>query len=253
MGFTGFRVAKPFGNLFKRLGKSADAGQFAPEVKQFLKSTLKTAIQLTPARSLTLIKKNQRRQYLNRVSYIPSFHDLLDPTLIVKGDGSQWLFFHNKWYRPDQWIIPDEAYAAYQELVIERERRLEADRDEFIAFRSQARNLYKKSWWEIGQSVGIEVPCSAQVKSAVSRRTKSQLKRGHRQNPTKGYAQQRGGKGIYSIVVYNPFLEEQSQYKLFSGKQIIAEAMQKHQAVFDKRVADKQTKAILRILRELLA
>jgi len=253
MGFTGFRVYKPFGKLFKELGAAASASQFAPDVKQFLKSTLKTAIQLTPARSLSLIKKNQRRQYSNRINYIPSFHDLLDPTLIVRTDGAKWLFFHNKWYRPDEWHLPDDAYAAYQELMVERDRRMETERDEFIAFRAQARFLYKKSWWEIGQSVGIDVPCSQQVKDAVSRRTRSQLKRGNRQNPPKGYAQQRGGKGIYSIVVYNPFLEETSQYKQFSGRQILAEAMQKHQAVFDKKVADRQVQTILRILRALLA
>lgn len=250
---TGFRIVSPISKVFKGMRDAVPAHAFSPEVRTFLKRTLTTAIQLTPARPLGLIKKAQRKQYSNRVSYIPSIHELNDPTLIVKENGDQWLYHRSKWYRPDLWSIPDEAYSVYLELVRERDRRLETKREDFIAFRAQARFLYKKSWYDIGQSVGLDIPCAAPVKSATSRRTKSQLQNGHKQNPPKGYAQERGGKGIYSIVVYNPFLQEQTTYWQLSGKAILAQAMQKHQDMFNNEVAEKQTKAILRILRALLA
>lgn len=250
---TGFRVKSPIGKIFSAIKDGVNASTFSPEVKQFLKSSLKTAIQLTPARNLTLIKKNQRRQYSHRINYIPSFHELIDPTLIVKSDGTQWLFCGQKWYRPDVWRLPDSVWGEYQTLLSERDRRLETSQEDFIAFRAQARFLYKKSWWEIGKSVGLDVPCSGQVKQAVSRRTHSQLNKGYKQNPPKGYAQERGGKGVYSIVVYNPFLEKTTRYWPGNGKAIIAEAMQKYRGTFEKKVADKQTRLITKILRDLLA
>ncbi len=249
---TGFRVKTPLTRLLKSLGAGVRAEAFSPEVKQFLKQSLTTAIQSTPARSLSVIKKAQKKQYLNRVNYIPSFHELQDPTLISKPDGD-WLFCGGKWYRPNLWHLPDHAWSAYEDLLHEKLRRLSTDSAEFIAFRAQARWLYKKSWWEIGQSVGIDVPCSQQVKDSHSRRTPSQLRNGHRQNPPKGYAQVRGGKDIYSIVVYNPFLDEQTAYWFGSGKDIIAQAMAKHRVQYEKKVADKTNRLLLKILRDLLA
>lgn len=250
---TGFRVKSPISGIFKALRSSVSAKDFSPEVKLFLKRSLTTAIQMTPARSLSLIKRNQKTQYQHRVDYIPSFHELLDPTLIVKSDGSQWLYTGQKWYRPDLWRLPNDVYDVYLELDFERQGRLETDRSDFIAFRAQARFLYKKSWWEIGQSIGVEVPCSQQVKDSDSRRSPSQLKNGHKQNPPKGYAIERGGKGVYSIIVVNPFLETQTQYWTQSGKQIIDAAMKQHRDAFDKKVAEKQRQLILRIIRALLS
>lgn len=249
---TGFRIVSPIFKALRNLA-GANAGEWAPDVKLFLKRSLTTAIQSTPTRSVSLIKKNQRRQYSNRANYIPSFHELLDPTLIVKPDGTEWLYCGGKWYRPDQWHLPDPVYEAYLELKFERAARLETKRDDFIAFRAQARFLYKKSWWEIGQSVGIDVPCSQQVKDAVSRRSPSQLKRGYKQNPPRGYAQERGGKGVYSIVIYNPFLDDRSQYWTGNGKAIIAQAMQKHRVAYEEKVAERQYKLILRLLKTFLA
>lgn len=250
---TGFRIVSPVSKVFRELRNVSTAKDFAPDVKQFLKRALTTAIQITPARSLQLIKKSQRKQYANRINYIPSFHDLLDPTLIVKANGDQWLFCNRKWYRPDEWKLPDEVWSAYQMLLTERERRMQTSREDFIEFRGQARFLYKRSWYQIGQSVGIEVPCSQQVKDSHSRRTPSQLKNGHKQNPPRGYAQERGGKGIYSIVVVNPFLETQTTYWLGSGKAIMEQAMAQHRPAFEEKVAERQTKLILRLLRDLLA
>lgn len=122
---------------------------------------------------------------------------------------------------------------------------METEEAAFIEHRAQARFLYKRSWYEVGQSVGIDVPCSQQVKDSRTRRKPPQ-------NPPRGYAQRRGGKGVYSIVVYNPFLEEESAYKPFSGKAILAQAMQKHEAQFNEKIAKRQTSIILRLLKTFL-
>lgn len=241
---TGFRIVSPLAKVFRSLREGVKASVFEPDVSAFLKKSLTTAIQLTPARNLSTIKRAQKKQYAHRINYIPSFHELIDPTLIVKQDGDQWLYAGGKWYRPDQWKLPDDVWTVYSELSEERDRRLETEEQAFIANRAQARFLYKKSWWEVGQSVGIDVPCSQQVKVAHTRRKPPIA-------PPKGYAQRRGGKGIYSIVVYNPFLEEESAYKPFSGKAILAQAMQKHKSDFDDKVAKRQTRLIIDALRAL--
>lgn len=240
---TGFRIKSPVAKVFADM-RNIRASDFAPDVQQFLKRSLTTALQLTPARNLSTIQTAQRKQYAHRINYIPSFHELLDPTLIVKADGSQWLYSGGKWYRPDAWKLPNQQWADYQVLLAERDRRMQTARDTFVDERAQARFLYKHSWWEVGQSVGIDVPCSQDVKDAHSRHNPAKA-------PPKGYAQNRGGESVFSIVVYNPFLEQDSEYKPFSGKAILAQAMQQHRAKFDKDVAERQTRELLKILAEL--
>jgi hypothetical protein len=53
-------------------------------------------------------------------------------------------------------------------------------------------------------------------------------------NPPKAYGQVRGGKNVIAIVVSNPFLEQQSRYKDFSGKQILAQAQAKHVGAYQR-------------------
>lgn len=241
---TGFRVVSPVLEVIAGLKVNPAAADFAPEVRRFLSRSLTTAIQLTPALSLGTIRAAQRKQYANRINYIPSVHDLIDPTLIVKSDGTQWLYTGNKWYRPDMWKLSDDVWNTYMSLLNERDRRLETNESDFIEDRAQARFLYKKSWWQIGQSAGVSVQASSAVKDAFSRHNPPK-------DPPKGYAQIRGGKTAYSIVVYNPFLEQESRYKRFSGKAILAEAMAQHQAQFEAEVLERQTKAILKVLEAL--
>lgn len=251
---TGFRVKSPIGKAFKAIG-GIRASEFAPDVSLFLKRSLGTAIQLTPARSLATIKKNQRKQYRNRINYIPSYHVLYDPSLIVKDDDSQWLFREGKWYRPDVWNLPMDVWNDYETLNRERERRMEKSESEFIEERAQARFLFKRSWYEIGESAGISVTCPANVRESVTRRTPPL-------NPPRGYAQKRGGKDVYSIVVRNPFLDQTSsgghaplataQYKMFNGQDIIGRAMAMHRPAFQKSVAKRTESFILKLLKRFL-
>lgn len=250
---TGFRVKSNVPQAFKKLGEQFRAGLFEPEVLRYLKRSLTTAIQLTPSRDLGKIKKAQRKQYANRIGFIPSTHELLDPTLIVAQDsGITWLYCDGKWYLPLAHHLPPEIYAVYRELNDERERRMQISEEAFIAERAQARFLYKRSWYEIGQSAGLEIACPQRVKDSHSRRTKSSLTRGYQQNPPRGYVQKRGGKGVYSIVVYNPFLNQQTEYWPGDGKRIMAEAMSRNKGDFDERIAKRQYDTVLRILRALL-
>lgn len=249
---TGFRVKSPVLKVFKDLGKSVRASQFEPDVLQFLKRSLTTAVQITPMRSLSVIRRNQRKQYQRRVNYIPSFHELTDPSLRVNDNGEEWLYRQGKWYRPDLWHLTNEVWSDYETLNRERERRMNKSESEFIDERAQSRFLFKKTWWEIGQSAGIDVACPAQVKTSFTRR-KPPL------NPPRGYAQKRGGKDVFSVVVRNPFLDQTSagghtplstqQYKPFSGQQIINRAMDQHRPAFEKKVADRNIKLILKVLK----
>lgn len=244
---TGFRVDSPIAKVFRELRTQITAKEFAPDVEMFLKKSLTKAIQLTPARSISEITRNQKRQYKRRINYIPSVHDLIDPTLIVTETGEQWMFANDKWWRPDQWQLPDEIWGIYEALRAERDRRLRTSEEDFIRNRAQARFLYKRSWYEIGISAGLNIPCSDAVKNARTRRKPPV-------NPPRGYVQKRGGKGTYSIVVYNPFLNQsiRSRYGPGNPEQIINQAMAENRSAFDERVAKRQTAAILRILRSLL-
>lgn len=253
MAFTGFRIVSPVAKIFPSMRSAVRAQAFEPDVLQFLKRSLTTAIQLTPARNLSLIKKAQRKQYSNRVNYIPSVHELIDPTLIVSPEtGVSWLYCGGKWYAPEAWLLKPDIWQVYQELLHERERRLEITEEDFITERAQARFLYKRSWYEVGQSVRLDIACPQAVRDSHSRRTPSQTRTSYPAKPPRGYAQKRGGKGIYSVVVYNPFLDRQTRYWPGNGKQILATAMQKWKGDFDEKVAKRQTQIIIDVLKNLL-
>lgn len=252
MALTGFRVKSPIAKVFKNLRGSVKASAFEPDVVQFLKRSLTTAIQLTPARSTTLIRRAQKKQYAHRINYIPSFHTVENPTLIVNKNDEHWVYYNGSWYHANLWRLNAEVSGIYDDLLRERERRMQTGEQQFIDGRMQARFLFKRSWWEIGQSVGIDVACSPDVKQSHTRRAPPL-------NPPRGYAQKRGGKSVFSIVVRNPFLDQTSpgghaplsteQYKPFSGEAIIGTAMDKHRPAFEEKVAQRQTKAILKVLR----
>lgn len=251
---TGFRVISNPVKALKSLG-NLRADTFAPEVRRFLGRALSTAIQLTPQRNGNTIRTAQKKQYRNRVNYIPSYHTLLDPSLIVKDDGTQWLFRDSKWYRPDIWNLPADVYADYRALDDERNRRMQTPEGDFVEKRMQARFLYRKTWWEIGQSAGVQVTCPQPIIGSFTRRNPAM-------NPPKGYAQQRGGKDAFSFVVRNPFLDQTSgggqsplateRYKPFTGSEIMEQAQEQHRPQFEKSVAAKAKKSILELLARLL-
>lgn len=223
---TPFRVNVEGANRkLANVKRSIRASEFRALLMEFLRKTLTTAAQLTPERSAALIRSNQEIQYAHRINYIPSFHELTDPMLIVNDADEHWIHCGGKWYRGD-WQLPDNVYSAYQDLLSERERRLHTNRQAFINQRSRARGLYRKSWWQVGASVGLNIPVGA-AQNSFSRHNPPK-------EPPKGYAQIRGGEHSLSVDVRNPFLEIPSQYKSFSGRAILQTAANRHRAAFKK-------------------
>lgn len=231
MARTGFRIdtTKARAKIARARGQLT-ADQFRPELADFSRKSLATAARITPVRDYATIRRNQSVQYNHRVNFIPSFHELIDPSLRINGNKHH-IYFGGKWYRAE-WKMPASAWSAYQALLGEHLRRKATARPEFIAGRAQARFLYRKSWGQVGASLGLSVPQSANVAGSHSRHEPPK-------EPPKGYGQWRGGKVVLSVVIYNPFLEEHSDYKDFTGKEIIQTAMQKHEAQFKRRFASK--------------
>lgn len=229
---TGIRFVKGSLRGMGALKKTLKAEDFRPELRAFLRRVLIDCVKLTPARNASIIRANQKKQYANRINYIPSIHKLIDPTLIVTKTGDEWLFSGGKWYRPDQWKLPDDVWNIYCALMFERNRRLNISAAEFITFREQARMLYKKTWWQAAQRQGIDIPVASNIKSAISRRTESQLQSGLLATPSRAYIQIRGGKDVASYVVYNPFLETQTAYWNESGVAILNDATERNRARF---------------------
>lgn len=235
---TGLRLDTVRGTLGRRLAKlkqSTQANEFRPELERFVQRTLQDCIAATPARALALIQKNQHRQYEHRVNYIPSFHALIDPSLIVNELGEEWLYYAGKWFKASEWHLPDEVWAAYQELQTERNRRLSTIESDFVAERAQALELYRKSWGQVALSLGLTV--NGAVMTAHSRHNP-------RKEPAKAYGQWRGGKSVLSVVIRNPFLDIQTKYFKGNGKAILAQAMAKNRPAFNKSVNDKMKRNV---------
>lgn len=228
------------GTLRKRLGalkQSCAASEFRPELERFTRDTLNDCITTTPIRSEALITANQRKQYKRRINFIPSAHELIDPSLRIDGTtGEPWIYFASKWYNGN-WHLPDEVYAAYMGLNDERERRLSTIETEFIAERKQARLLYQKSWTQVGNSLGLSVKSSASILASHSRHEP-------KKEPSRAHGQWRGGKTALSVVIMNPFLDQKGRYWKGNGKQILAQATAKNKPRFLKSVEDKVKRKI---------
>lgn len=201
---------------------------FKPILLDFVRKSLVTAIKLTPEREYQLIKAAQNRQYNHRINYIPSFHSLENPSLVVKGNDT-WLFFNGKWYKPLEWKVSAEVWSVFNQLKAERDRRLQTSRADFIAHRAQARFLYKKSWVQVGASIGLDVRAPQNVLKSLTRREPPK-------DPDKGYAQIRVGKTVLSVVIYNPFVQEQTAYWQNDGSVYILDAMNQHRSNFNAQV-----------------
>jgi len=236
---TGFRL--PLDKLRKRiksLTANLRADDFKPELERFVTRSLKTAIDTTPARDAALIEAAQKKQYDNRINYIPSVHTVEDPTLIVNDKGEHWLFSGGKWFLANQWRINGKPQSDYMDLIAERNRRIQRiGRKPFVNDRKQARFLYKKSWWQVGQSLRLNVPVASRVSASRTRRRPVK-------EPPKGYGQWRGGSKVLSAVIYNPFLQTESRYKNFSGKLILRSAAAKHRPQFLAEVRNKFKKDV---------
>lgn len=215
-----------------RLRETCRASDFKAELDDYTTRTLKDAMNHTPVRRPSLITRAQRIQYNHRVNFIPSYHELLDPSLRIK-DGQPWLYFGGKWYRPNSHRIPAAAWSAFQELNAERERRMQMSEADFIAYRVQARFLYRKSWWQVGLSLNLAVLASAGVQDSVTRR------RNPTTSPAKAYGVARGGKNTISYAIFNPFLAQQSQesrYANFDPQEILQQAATRNRPAFIRKV-----------------
>ena len=102
-------------------------------------------------------------------------------------------------------------------------------RPQFLAGRAPARFLYRASWGQLARSIGLTIPESQQVKNARTRR-KPEVQ------PPRAYGQIRGGKRVFSVTMFNPFLAIPSRYKDFTGEEIISEAQKKHEKQFRRNV-----------------
>lgn len=235
---TGLRIAPQLGVLSRRLGKlkaSTRASDFRPELERFTKRTLDDCVKATPVRNEALIQRAQVKQYHNRVNYIPSFHTLEDPTLIVNEQGQHWVFSNGKWYNAE-WKLPSDVFADYSQLSEERDRRMQTVQSDFINERKQARFLYQRSWWQVGQSLGLAVAVVAGVISSHTRKAKE---------PPRAYGQWRGGGKVLSAAIFNTFLDVVTKYwPKGNGKQILAQATAKNRARFIKECEDKTKRAI---------
>jgi hypothetical protein len=203
------------------------ADDFKPELSDFTRKSLATASRMTPVRDYALIKRNQNRQYNHRINYIPSYHEVVNPSLRVH-NGKHWLFCDGKWLLANEWKLSDRQWGAYQSLLAERQRRMQTARAPFIAERAQARFLYRKSWSQVAESLGLRIATAGNVESAHSRHEPPKA-------PARGYGQWRGGDKVLSVDIRNPFLEQESAYKPFSGREIIGAAMREHESGFKRK------------------
>ena len=219
--------------LNKKLAKIAafKGAEFEPEVTNYARMSLTTAARMTPVREYATIKENQEWQWLARVNCIPSSHKLVHPSLRVNENGEHWVYFHGKWFNAAN-RMPADVYSAYVNLLEERTRRLSVGKMKFINARAQARFLYRKSWSQAAESLGISIPTSAGVRKAVTRRKP-------KQDPPRAFGRRFARNDSHTISVSNPFLEQESRYKPFSGKQIFREAAIKHQRTFMREVSRK--------------
>jgi hypothetical protein len=235
MGKASFRFdASGLKKKLQMLGQ-LKANDLRYELFEFMRKTLTTASRNTPARDYSLIRAAQSNQYDKRVNCIPSSHELKDPSLRVKGK-THWLFFRGKWLNASDWKLSNEAWAAYQPLLSEHTRRKQTSRSNFIKGRAQARFLYRKSWLEAADSLGVEINVAQTTRKAVTRRKPAV-------NPPKASGQVRGGAKVLAITISNPFLEQPSRYKDFSGKRILAAAQAQHEGAY-KRAMTRRLKRL---------
>ncbi len=244
MKASGLRL--PVDKIRKRLQalrESVSASEFKQELDDYTTFTLKDCQRATPVRRPSVIRANQRKQYSARINCIPTSHDLPSPSMRVKEDGAKLVYISGKWYRPEIHKVPANVWAAFQQLDAERNRRIaRISENDFIESRAQARFLYRKTWWQIGVSLGLPVLASANVQDAVTR-THDPIRL-----PPRAYGQPRGGKAVISYAIYNPFLEIPSRYITFDAATILRDAAAKNKPRF-KRQIENHVKRLIRAAR----
>ena len=231
---TGLRIDTAVATIKKRLAKvgtSMQASNFRPELDRFTKRTLEDCIRTTPVRNEAQITRAQIKQYHNRINYIPSVHELANPSLIINDKGEEWIYFDAKWYK-SEWHLPSPVFAAYSELSIERNRRMQTIQAQFVEERKQARFLYQRSWYQVAQSLGLAISVAAAIIASHTRKKPAK-------EPPRASGQWRGGGRVLSVLIQNPFLDELGKYWKGNGKQILAQATAKNRPQFHKECQDK--------------
>lgn len=216
--------------LFEAKKKRISAASFRPQVRRYASDVLSKCVTTTPKRTLGLIRPAQRKQWKLRVNYIPSNHHESDPMLIVNDAGEHWLKHNAKWLHANKWTLRPDAWATYQMLLAERDRRMQTSREEFVEGRAQARFLYKKSWTQVARSLGVAIIAAGQILASRTRRKPPK-------SPPKAYGQWRGGKDVLSASIVNPFLEIKTAYWIGNGKQILAAAIARCRPKFEREIA----------------
>ena len=203
---------------------------FTYELLEFTRKSLTTASNMTPTRDYSLIRRNQLKQYSDRVNCIPSSHQLIDPSLRIDPRSKKhWLYFSGKWWNASEWNLPSQAWAAYGPLLAEHERRKATLQTTFIRERAQARFLYRKSWSQAAESLGKQISTSSDVRKAESRRKP-------KQNPPRAFAWFTSNGKELMVQVTNPFLKIHSRYKDFDGEEIMAQSSAQHEGAYRRGV-----------------
>jgi hypothetical protein len=236
MAKTGFRI--DVRKMRTKLNGLANlrADEFRDDVMDYTRKTLTTAVRETPVREYSVIRENQIAQYNLYVNFIPDCHRLIDPSLRING-RQHWLFFRGKWYNASDWKLSPEAFDAYQSLLSEHNRRANIAKSTFIKNRAQARFLYRKTWTEAADSLGMQVTTTANVRNSVTRRKPKVF-------PPKSYGQTHGGGTAFSVTISTPFLtaKPRSKYQTFDPADIMASAQAKHIRQFERTIKRKMRK-----------
>ena len=229
---TGFRL--DLGPIKKRVAalQNTQASEFRDDVRAFTRNALSTASVLTPTRDYSQIRQAQLKQYDKRVNCIPDSHTLHDPSLRVDG-RKHMLWSEGKWWNATDWKLPQQQWTQYQSLVAEHYRRKQYVQSAFIRDRAQARYLYKRSWWEAGETIGLNVRTTAEARESRTRRKPAK-------SPHKASTQERGGGTVFSIVVSNPFAHSKSRYKEFDADAVMAQAQARHRQEYLAAVKRRQ-------------
>jgi hypothetical protein len=241
---TGFRLdTEPYKRRLALVREHLVAEYFWPDLLEFARKSINRCIKNTDTRDFQTIKRNQGAEYDKRVNYIPTVHSSDGDRLVVARDGTHWLNVQGKWYNASLWLLPQQVNSVYNQLNGERLRRLGTNKSDFIQRRAQARFLYKKSWVEVGEALGVDVRASESVQKSLTRRVPAK-------NPPKGYAIRHGAKDVISIDIRNPFASTTTAFHDGNGARLLSDALEQQRKPFNDAVERKLKRAIFAILKE---
>lgn len=183
-----------------------------------------------------LRKKLAALKQVKAIAFAPDVMDFTKKTLATASRITPVRSF--QLIRTNQIVKPGNQYDRWKEQGGNGKTR-----PQFLAGRAPARFLYKASWGQLARSIGLTIPESQQVKNARTRRDPEV-------QPPRAYGQIRGGKRVYSVAMFNPFLAIPSRYKDFTGEEIISEAQKKHEKQFRRNVSKRLKVTLYAIMNQ---